>query len=331
MIIPMLVDIFNRKINYIRISVTDRCDLRCNYCMKEKMEFLPKSEILTLEQIERLSEIFISQGVEKIRLTGGEPLVRKNIMELINNLGKKIKKSNLKELTLTTNGTQLERYAQGLKNAGVKRINISLDTLKKDKYHQITRGGDIDKVLKGINEALNCKLKVKLNVVALKNFNENELIDIVNWSSQKDMDITFIEVMPMGETDQHRSEQFLPLNLVEEKLKSELKLVETNYKSGGPARYYINGNTKIGFITPLTQNFCENCNRMRITCTGKLYMCLGQEKFIDFKKLLTEDHSNEAILNKIYESLKFKPKGHDFLINKEVKPYMKRFMNTTGG
>ena len=334
MIIPMLVDIFNRKINYIRISVTDRCDLRCNYCMKEKMEFLPKSEILTLEQIERLSEIFISQGVEKIRLTGGEPLVRKNIMELINNLGKKIKKSNLKELTLTTNGTQLEKYAQGLKNAGVKRINISLDTLKKDKYHQITRGGDIDKVLNGINEALNCKLKVKLNVVALKNFNENELIDIVNWSSQKGMDITFIEVMPMGEIGEKRANQYMPLTDVKKLIQTKYSLTDDPLKTGGPARYVHCHETdqKIGFITPHTHNFCETCNRVRITCTGKMYMCLGQEDKVDLKEPLRKSENNDLLKETIYEAISRKPKGHDFVIDrKKEEKFVPRHMSVTGG
>ena len=329
----MLKDIFNRNINYLRVSVTDRCDLRCLYCMNENVEFLPKSEVLTFEQIERLCDVFISQGVEKIRLTGGEPLVRKNILNLIENIGRKINNTNLKELTLTTNGTLLEKYASQLSNLGIKRINVSLDTIDPIKYKKITRLGEINKVFAGIDAALNNKIKVKINVVALKNFNENELENILLWCGKKGVDVTFIEVMPMGETEHKRYNQFFPLENVREAFRNKFSLKPSEYKSGGPAKYdfFENFGIKVGYIMPLTQNFCTDCNRLRITCTGRLYMCLGQEKYIDFKKILKNDYSNEKILELIQQSLKTKPKGHDFIIDKKNSPYLNRFMNTTGG
>ena len=329
----MLKDIFNRNINYLRLSVTDRCDLRCQYCMNEKMEFLPKKEILSFEEIERLIDVFIDQGIEKIRLTGGEPLVRKNINKLIYKIGKKIDKTNLKELTLTTNGTLLSKYAEDIKIAGIKRINISLDTLDPIKYRKITRLGNIERVFEGINASLNNNLKIKINVVALKNFNENELEKILLWCAEMGIDITFIEVMPMGETDYYRFDQYLSLNNIRQKFKEKFSLKSSKYKTGGPARYefFEKYNINVGFITPLTQNFCENCNRIRITCTGKLYMCLGQEKYIDFKSILKNDYSNEKILELIHKAMASKPKGHDFIIDEKTKPYLSRFMNTTGG
>ena len=329
----MLVDLFNRKVNYLRLSVTDRCDLRCVYCMKEDTTFLPKKEILTLEQIERLCDIFIGQGIKKIRLTGGEPLVRKNIMELIKNLGKKINKSNLKELNLTTNGTLLDKYAYELKKNGIKRINVSLDTLNPDKYKKITRLGNIEKAFNGIDAAIKNGIKIKINVVALKNFNENELEEIFIWCGKKGVDITFIEVMPMGETEIHRFDQYMPLTNIKNYLEDKYSLEDLNLSTGGPAKYKIckKFNIKVGFITPLSHNFCANCNRVRITCTGKLYLCLGQEKFIDFRKYLIKDYSNDKIIKLIHSSMKIKPKGHDFTIDRNTKPYLNRFMNTTGG
>jgi len=329
----VLKDIFNRDINYLRISVTDRCDLRCQYCMKEKMEFLPKKEILSFEQIERLVDIFIERGIKKIRLTGGEPLVRKNIIDLINSIGKKINTTNLKELTLTTNGTLLDKFAKDIKKAGVKRINISLDTLDPIKYKEITRMGNIDNVFKGIESALENNIKIKINTVAIKNFNENELEHILLWCAKKGLDITFIEIMPMGETDHYRVDQHMPLNEIQKKFRNKYSLRFTDHKTGGPARYdlYEKYNTKVGYITPLSHTFCDNCNRMRITCTGRLYMCLGQEKFIDFKDVLNKDYSNEQINKLIYEAVNTKPKEHNFKIDKNEKPYISRFMNTTGG
>lgn len=328
-----LIDSYNRKISYLRVSVTDRCDLRCQYCMKEKMSFLPKDQILTFEEIERLCDNFIELGVNKIRLTGGEPLVRKNIMHLINKLGSKIKYSKLKELSLTTNGTLLFKYANNLKKAGINRINVSLDTLNPDKYKKITRYGDIHKVLKGIEFAQECNIKIKLNTVAIKNFNEDEFENIIHWCSKNKIDISFIEVMPMNETELPRHLQFLPLNKVFENLNKVFNFFKIEKNTGGPSQYYNSKQLKnnIGFISPLTNNFCASCNRVRITSTGRLYMCLGQNEFIDFRDILRKDYSDDYIKEKIYFALKLKAKKHDFIIEKNIRPYMNRFMNTTGG
>jgi cyclic pyranopterin phosphate synthase len=328
-----LVDRFKRKITYLRLSVTDRCDLRCLYCMKEKMEFLPKAKILTFEEIERLCDIFIELGVNKIRLTGGEPLVRKNIINLINNLGSKLDNSNLKELTLTTNGTLLSTYANQLKKAGVERINVSLDTLNKKKYKKITRFGELDNVLEGINYAQKYNIKIKINTVAIKNFNEDEFELIVKWCSDNNLDLSFIEVMPMGETDFARHLQFVPLNEVYKKLNNKFNFYKIDKSTGGPSVYYNSRQLRnnIGFITPLTENFCANCNRIRITSTGKLFMCLGQNDYVDFRDILRKNYSNDSIKEKIFLALNLKPKKHDFIIEKNTKPYMTRLMNITGG
>ena len=328
-----LIDSYKREIKYLRISVTDRCDLRCQYCMKEKMTFLPKKEVLTLEEIERLCDNFISLGIKKIRITGGEPLVRKNIIYLLNKLGSKIDKTNLKELTLTTNGTLLSKYAKDIKDSGIERINVSLDTLIPDKYRIITRNGNLKKILKGIDIAKKYNLKIKINTVAMKNFNEDEFENIINWGDVNNIDVTFIEVMPMNETEMGRHLQFIPLNKVFDKLNKEYNFFKINKNTGGPSQYFNSKKIQnnIGFITPLTNNFCANCNRVRITSTGRLYMCLGQNDYIDFREILRKDYSDDYIKNKILTSLKFKPQKHDFIINKNVKPYMTRFMNHTGG
>ena len=328
-----LVDQFLRKINYLRISVTDRCDLRCVYCMKENMNFLPKNEILTLEEIERLCDNFIDLGVEKIRLTGGEPLVRKDIMKLIEKLNYKKNSTNLNEITLTTNGTLLKTYSYNLKQNGVDRINVSLDTIDEDKYNQITRFGKINNVLEGINEAKKNNIKIKINTVVFKNFNESELEKLIEWSNLNDLDLTFIEVMPMDETDTPRDLQFVPLNEIYDKLNIIYNFTKTNYKTGGPAKYFKSDKLKIkvGFITPLTNNFCESCNRVRISSTGKLYMCLGQNEYVDFREIMRSDRNDNFIQDKIRFALSLKPKRHDFIINSEIKPYMKRHMNVTGG
>ena len=328
-----LIDQYSRHINYLRISVTDRCDLRCVYCMKEKMTFLPKNEILTLEEIERLCDNFIEMGVEKIRLTGGEPLVRKDIIELIKKLNLKKKLTNLQEITMTTNGTLLYKYAKELKDNGIDRINVSLDTINKEKYNQITRFGDLEKVLSGIKEAKKNNIKVKINTVAMKNFNENELDELIIWADKFKVDITFIEVMPMEETDISRHMQFAPLDKIISKLDKKFNFNKTNHKTGGPAIYYEGKNisNKVGFITPLTNNFCASCNRIRITSTGKLYMCLGQNDHVDFKDILRNDYSDDYIKEKISYALKIKPKKHDFLIEKNSKNYIQRHMNVTGG
>ena len=329
----MLVDPFKRKISYIRISVTDRCDFRCTYCMSEEMQFLPKKDLLSLEELERLSSVFIELGVKKIRITGGEPLVRKNILQLFNSIGKKIG-SGLEELTVTTNGSQLERYAKDLFKNGVKRINISLDTLDKNKFKLITRIGDFNKVIRGINAAKEAGMKIKINTVALKNINDNEILNLVNWCGENKFGLTFIEVMPMGEIGEKRADQYMPLTDVKSLIQTKYSLSDDPLKTGGPARYVHCHETdqKIGFITPHTHNFCETCNRVRITCTGVMYMCLGQEDKVDLKKPLRKSENNDLLKETIYEAISRKPKGHDFVIDrKENENFVPRNMNVTGG
>ena len=328
-----LLDQFSRPINYLRVSVTDRCDLRCVYCMKENMTFLPKNEILTLEEIERLCDNFIELGVSKIRLTGGEPLVRKDILKLIKQLNLKKNNTNLKEITLTTNGTLLAKYAKELKEGGINRINVSLDTINQEKYYEITRFGNLEKVFKGIEEAKKNNIDIKINTVAIKNFNEDELEKLIIWSNQLKIDITFIEVMPMEETDTSRYLQFAPLDKIYKDLDKKFNFVKTEKNTGGPATYYTSNklSINIGFITPLTNNFCSNCNRVRISSTGKLFMCLGQNDYINFRDILRNDYSDDYIKEKIKYALSIKPQKHDFLIQENTKPYMQRHMNVTGG
>ena len=329
----MLVDPFKRKISYIRISVTDRCDFRCTYCMSEEMQFLPKKDLLSLEELERLSSVFIELGVKKIRITGGEPLVRKNILQLFNSVGKKIGKG-LEELTVTTNGSQLERYAKDLFKNGVKRINISLDTLDKNKFKLITKIGDFNKVIKGINAAKEAGMKIKINTVALKGINDNEILNLVNWCGENKFGLTFIEVMPMGEIGEKRVNQYMPLTDVKSLIQTKYSLSDDPLKTGGPARYVHCHETdqKIGFITPHTHNFCETCNRVRITCTGEMYMCLGQEDKVDLKKPLRKSENNDLLKETIYEAILRKPKGHDFIIErKENEKFVPRHMSVTGG
>ena len=328
-----LTDQYLRKINYLRVSVTDRCDLRCVYCMKEKMQFLPRKDILTLEEIERLCDNFIDLGIEKIRLTGGEPLVRSDIIKLIEKLNYKKSIKNLKEITLTTNGTLLKKYAKQLKDNGIERINVSLDTINPVKYNQITRFGNIEKVFDGINEALENDIKIKINTVVIKDFNENEIEDLINWTNSKKIDLTFIEVMPMDETDISREYQFTSLTEVFNKLNKIYNFKLSDHSTGGPARFYVSNNlsTKIGFISPLTNNFCASCNRVRISSTGKLFMCLGQNDYVDFMDIMRKDYSDNYIKEKIKFALNIKPKNHDFMIGTKINKYMKRHMNVTGG
>ena len=329
----MLIDPFQRKISYIRVSVTDRCDFRCVYCMSEDMEFLPKKDVLSLEELDRLCNTFIDLGVKKLRITGGEPLVRKNIMQLFSTLGNKIGQG-LEELTLTTNGSQLARYAKDLFDNGVKRINVSLDSLDKNKFKKITRIGDFDKVVKGIMAAKNAGLKIKINTVALKGINDNEILDLVNWCGENKFALTFIEVMPMGEIGEKRIDQYMPLTEVRSLIKTRYSITDDPLKTGGPAKYVHchETNQKIGFITPLTHNFCETCNRVRITCTGKMYMCLGQEDKEDLKKPLRESENNDLLKKVIYKAILRKPKGHDFVIErKKDEKFVPRHMNVTGG
>ncbi len=329
----MLIDSFQRKISYIRVSVTDRCDFRCVYCMSEDMEFLPKKDVLSLEELDRLCNTFIDLGVKKLRITGGEPLVRKNIMQLFSNLGNKIGQG-LEELTLTTTGSQLARYAKDLFDNKVKRINVSLDSLDKNKFKKITRISDFDKVVKGIMAAKNAGLKIKINTVALKGINDNEILDLVNWCGENKFALTFIEVMPMGEIGEKRIDQYMPLTEVKSLIKTRYTITDDPLKTGGPAKYVHCHETdqKIGFITPLTHNFCEACNRVRITCTGKMYMCLGQEDKEDLKKPLRESENNDLLKKVIYKAILRKPKGHDFVIErKKDEKFVPRHMNVTGG
>jgi len=329
----MLIDPFQRKISYVRVSVTDRCDFRCTYCMSEDMEFLPKKDVLSLEELDRLCNTFIDLGVKKLRITGGEPLVRKNIMQLFSSLGKKLG-HGLEELTLTTNGSQLDRYANDLFDNGVRRINVSLDSLDKDKFKKITRIGNLEKVINGIMVAKKAGLKIKINTVALKGINDNEILNLVNWCGENKFSLTFIEVMPMGEIGEKRADQYMPLTEVKSLIQTKYSLTEDSLRTGGPARYVHCHETdqKIGFITPHTHNFCEMCNRVRITCTGVMYMCLGQQDKADLKTPLRKSENNQLLKNAIYEAISRKPKGHDFVIErKQDEKFVPRHMNVTGG
>jgi GTP 3',8-cyclase len=309
-----LVDSFARRIDYIRVSVTDRCDFRCSYCMSENMHFLPKADLLTLEELERLCVAFIARGVGKIRLTGGEPLVRRNVMQLFRGLSGHIG-AGLRELTLTTNGSQLARYASELVDCGVKRVNVSLDTLNADTFRAITRWGDLGQVLAGIDAAQRAGLHVKINCVALKGGNEDSLLPLTQWAHGRGMDISFIETMPLGEDAAHNIEAYLPLDEVAAELGRKLTLTSSAFVSGGPARYFDVAETggRIGFITPLSHNFCESCNRVRVTCTGELYMCLGQEDRKDLRAPLRASSSDVLLNAALDEAMTRKPRGHDFL------------------
>ncbi len=329
-----MIDPFGRAVSYLRVSVTDRCDFRCVYCMAEDMTFLPKAEILSLEELDRLCSAFVRKGVKKLRLTGGEPLVRRNIMSLIRSLGRHLKTGDLEELTLTSNGSQLARFADELVDAGVRRINVSLDTLDPDRFEAITRWGKLDKVLDGINAARKAGLHVKINTVALKNFNEDELDRMIEYCGENAFDMTLIETMPLGEIDQDRTDQYLPLSKVRERLEQAWTLTDIPFKTGGPARYTQVEETgqKLGFITPLTHNFCEGCNRVRLTCTGTLYMCLGQDDAADLRAPLRASEGDELLETAIDEAIGRKPKGHDFVIERRGDgPAVSRHMSVTGG
>ncbi|RCW86292.1 cyclic pyranopterin monophosphate synthase subunit MoaA [Phyllobacterium bourgognense] len=329
-----MIDPFGRTISYLRVSVTDRCDFRCTYCMSEHMTFLPKKDLLTLEELDRLCTAFIEKGVKKLRLTGGEPLVRKNIIHLIGELSRHLQSGALEELTLTTNGSQLARFAPELAGHGVQRINVSLDTLDPEKFRAITRWGDFSRVMEGINAAQEAGIKVKLNAVALKGFNDHEIPEMIRWAHGRGMDLTLIETMPMGEIDLDRTDQYLPLSLLRAKLSEEFTLNDIAYKTGGPARYVEIEETggRVGFITPMTHNFCESCNRVRLTCTGTLYMCLGQEDAADLREPLRASEGNELLNSAIDEAIGRKPKGHDFIIDRRHnRPAVSRHMSVTGG
>jgi cyclic pyranopterin phosphate synthase len=330
-----MIDPFGRKVSYLRVSVTDRCDLRCVYCMAEDMTFLPKAEVLTLEELDRLCGAFIGLGVEKIRLTGGEPLVRKNVISLFRSLGARLDGGGLRELTVTTNGTQLVKMAGDLFAAGVRRINVSLDTLDPATFTAITRWGKIEPTLDGIFAARAAGLHVKINAVAMKGVNEGEFDRMLAWCGEHGFDLTLIETMPLGEIGGDRTDQYLPLSVVRSRLREHWTLEDTDYRTGGPARYYRVKETggRIGFITPLTHNFCESCNRVRLTCTGTLYMCLGQDDAADLRAPLRDPSVGEAGLKEaILEAISRKPKGHDFVIDRRHKaPAVARHMSVTGG
>ena len=328
-----MIDPFGRAVTYLRVSVTDRCDFRCTYCMAENMTFLPKKDLLTLEELSRLCSAFIAKGVRKLRLTGGEPLVRKNIMFLVRELGQQVKDGRLEELTLTTNGSQLAKHAAELADCGVRRINVSLDTLDPDKFRQITRWGELAKVMEGIDAAQAAGLKIKINAVALKGFNDHEVPDMLRWAHGRGMDMTLIETMPMGEIDEDRTDRYMPLSEMRRQLEESLTLTDIGYQTGGPARYVTVEETggRLGFITPMTHNFCESCNRVRLTCTGTLYMCLGQNDAADLRAALRASEDDVLLSNAIDEAITRKPKGHDFIIDRNNRPAVSRHMSVTGG
>ncbi len=330
-----LIDPYQRAITYLRVSVTDRCDFRCVYCMSEDMAFLPKADVLTLEELDRLCGAFVARGVRKLRLTGGEPLVRRNIMWLVRRLGRHLETGALDELTLTTNGSQLGRYATELVDAGVKRINVSLDTLDAAKFKEITLWGRFDQVMEGLDAAKAAGLAIKINTVALKGVNDDELGAMVAWCGAEGHDLTFIEVMPMGEIGAGaRLDQYMPLSMVRAKLMEDFTLDEIDYRTGGPARYMRIAETggRVGFITPMTHNFCESCNRVRLTCTGTLYMCLGQEDAADLRAPLRAGAADEPLMDAIDEAIGRKPKGHDFILDRRrADSSVTRHMSVTGG
>jgi cyclic pyranopterin phosphate synthase len=328
-----MIDPFGRSITYLRVSVTDRCDLRCVYCMAEDMSFLPKADILSLEEIERVCAAFIRLGTNKIRITGGEPLVRRDVMTLFRALGARLG-TGLKELTVTTNGTQLAKYAEALHEAGVRRVNVSLDTLDPALFTRITRWGRIEKTLDGLFAAKAAGLAVRINAVALRDVNEHEFDSLLAWCGEHGFDLCLIETMPLGEIGGDRTDQYLPLSLVRSRLRRNWTLKESGYATGGPARYYEVEETgrRIGFITPMTHNFCESCNRVRLTCTGTLYMCLGQDDDADLRRVLRAGASDEELDQAILSAIARKPRGHDFVIDRRhTAPALTRHMSVTGG
>ncbi len=329
-----LVDPFGRHVNYIRVSVTDRCDFRCVYCMAEDMDFLPKRDLLTLEELDRLCGAFVARGTRKIRLTGGEPLVRRNIMGLIRGLSRHLDSGALQELTLTTNGSQLAQYAAELAACGVRRINVSMDSRDPEKFKAITRRGDLGQVLRGLDAAQAAGLAVKINMVALKGVNDAEIPDMITWAHGRGMDLTLIEVMPMGEIGAERIDQYVPLNEVRAGLTDRFTLTDLAFKTSGPARYVKIEETggRLGFITPMTHNFCESCNRVRVTCTGTLFMCLGQEDAVDLRGALRASGDDDLLNECITAAIARKPKGHDFIIDRDrERPAVGRHMSVTGG
>ncbi len=329
-----MIDPFGREITYLRVSVTDRCDFRCVYCMSEHMTFLPKKDVLSLEELDRLCSAFVRKGVRKLRLTGGEPLVRKDVMTLFHKLGRHLDTGALEELTLTTNASQLDRFATELLDAGVRRINVSLDSLNPDTFKRVTRWGDFDQVMRGIAAAKQAGLAIKINTVALNGINDTEYDDLIRWCGAEGFDLTLIETMPMGDIDGDRSADYLPLSHVRADLEKRWTLEDSDYATGGPARYVTVRETgrRLGFITPLTHNFCEACNRVRLTCTGTLYMCLGQSDSADLRAPLRASASDAELDAAIDTAIARKPKGHDFIIDRDHRgPGVARHMSVTGG
>ena len=329
-----LIDPFGRAVTYIRVSVTDRCDFRCVYCMSEDMNFLPKRDLLSLEELDRLCSTFVGLGTRKIRVTGGEPLVRRGIMTLFRSLSRHLESGALEEVTVTTNGSQLARHAQELFDCGVRRINVSLDTLDADRFRAITRWGDLGKVLEGVDAAQKAGLAIKINAVALKGVNDDEFPRLIEWAHGRGMDLTFIEVMPLGDIEAARVDQYLPLSVVRANLMDRFTLQNIDYQTGGPARYVRVAETggRLGFITPMTHNFCESCNRVRVTCTGTLFMCLGQEDAADLRAPLRASESDAPLIGAIRDAILRKPKGHDFIIDRGTAlPAVGRHMSVTGG
>jgi cyclic pyranopterin phosphate synthase len=329
-----MIDPFGRHVTYLRVSVTDRCDFRCTYCMAEHMTFLPKKDLLSLEELDRVCAAFVAKGVRKLRITGGEPLVRKNIMWLFRAISRHLVAGTLDELTLTTNGSQLTKYAQELRDAGVRRVNVSVDTLDAGKFRAITRWGDLDQVMAGIEAAEKAGLAIKLNAVALKGINEHEIEGLVRFAHGRGFDLTLIETMPLGDIDGDRTDQYLPLSIVRARLMDRFTLEDIPFRTGGPARYVRIKETggRLGFITPMTHNFCESCNRVRLTCTGTLYMCLGQDDAADLRAPLRASADDALLMQAIDEAISRKPKGHDFVIDRRTRqPAVARHMSVTGG
>jgi len=330
---PPLIDGFGRTVSYLRVSVTDRCDLRCVYCMSEHMTFLPKAEVLTLEELDSIASAFVTLGTRKLRITGGEPLVRKGVMGLFENLSRHLKSGALDELTLTTNGTRLEEFASDLARLGVRRVNVSMDTLDPAKFRVLTRGGQLPKVIAGVDAALAAGMAVKINAVALKDDNAAELPDLIAWAHARGCDVTLIEAMPLGEIEADRTDQFLSLKDVRRELESFWTLDEIAHRTGGPARYVRVKETggRLGFITPLSHNFCESCNRVRLTCTGTLHTCLGREDASDLRAVIRAGADEAGLIDAIRLAVDAKPKGHDFRIERAAAPAVARHMSTTGG
>lgn len=329
-----LIDAFARKITYLRLSVTDRCDLRCVYCMSEHMNFLPRRELLSLQELDRLCTAFIRRGIRKIRITGGEPLVRKNVIDLFRGLARHLDSGRLDELTLTTNGTQLAKHAKALADCGVRRVNVSLDSLDEDSYRRITRWGELCSVLRGIDAAQAAGLAIKINVVALKGVNEHEIEDLLLFAHGRGADLTLIETMPLGDIGAHRADQYLPLSVVRARLMTRFMFDELSTTTGGPARYVNVRETgrKLGFITPMTHNFCESCNRVRVSCTGTMYSCLGQDNAVDLRQPLRSSVSDDLLDVAIDAAIRDKPRGHDFVIDRDTsRPSIPRHMSVTGG